>query len=695
MNVKTTVTGSLAVTLCVIVLATMLYPAMGNIQGDHTETAEYLNSGPQFALVDENGTAHTMEISLIDGEYVVTTDGTIARYLDEYVKPTQGIATAIGIGVYEAYNDDGILTSQSGVMPTAEQTLDQFRSEALANNTDVTMGTYQLWNFYQYTLTKIMGFTVMGNTDSQYMMGNGVVNGSRVNTGTTSSAYTRSTSNATAECLFIENAWGNINDYVGDVNFYNMTMNAGNTLGGKPVANVVSTLTSTVTLPTSKGVIGKIYLTSEAFGVPKTTGSNVTAGQGINDYVSQANGYTVLGVGGRWTSTATAGMSCFFADNPLNHSQDRFTTRLAYVIDDRISTRTFAYKITFDETNTTTTISNVQVLEDGELKSKMPTGTALNGYWSFGEDGYGPFGCYYACINRYDGANTDDATEQRISTGKGEIGYILDPNNLHQTLAGTTFDGTQYNVMLIIPTVYWYCDPDTKELYIGSEADSFDGITMRAYAHEYTIDDTVITGNPVKEVQYDSIPIVIGSDSMTILYSSGDVKIKNTSGTENVGSANDTLILTITDGTLDYGNTQGNIRAYAVSEGEYSLIQIPTVQTAEGLLMMDLYDERTRSAGFIFDGTTLTVLDPQNYISGEVIGNTVELDTGAMRIEYTATTEWDDGMDSKDMSILAPNDVTVEYTINGVSDNMMKILIAIGILALAGVLIFAIRIIRF
>ena len=698
MSVKLTVMGTLAVTFCVILLATMFYPAIGNIQGDHTETAEYLNRGPQFAYVDDSGTAHTMEITLVNGEYIVTTDGEQARYLDKYYRQTNGIATAIGIGVYEAYNDNGVLTSQSGVKPTTAQTIDTFRSQALANNTDVTLGTYQLWNFYQYTLTKIMGFTVMGNTDSQYMMGAGLTNYSGViDTGTTSSAYTRSADTGkNAECLFIENAWGNVNEFVGDVMFYNRSMSAGNTLGGKTIANVDNTLTETVTLPTSSGPIGTMYLTSEAFGIPKTKGDYSTAGMGLNDYVSQKTGNMLVGVGGRWTSTTSAGMSTFFADNPLTHSQDRFGARLAYVIEGRVSPNLFAYKITFDETDNVTTITDVQVLERGNLVSKMPTGTTMNDYWSFDENGYGPFGCYYACINLYDGPNSDDITEQRISTGKGEIGYILNPNDLHRTLTGTAFDSTQYNVMLIIPTVYWYCDPDTKELYIGSEADCFEGITMRAYAHEYTINENVITGNPEIPVQYDSIPIVIGSDSITLLYSSGDVKLMLEDSTIDIGSADDTVTMTITDSVLDYGSTKDNIKAYAVSDGDYSLIQIATVKEDTEYLMIEVYQDRTRSAGFVSENDTdLTVLDPENYISGEIAEKSTTLDTGAIKVEYTAITQWADGEDRTEMDVLVPNDVIVEYTVKGISDNMMKILLAIGVLTMAGILVFAVRMMRF
>ncbi len=83
----------------------------------------------------------------------------------------------------------------------------------------------------------------------------------------------------------------------------------------------------------------------------------------------------------------------------------------------------------------------------------------INPFWQFDKDtGTGPFGTFYAAINLMnDGKayDTDDQTEKRRSTSVGYIAYVLDPYDLNKTLAGNPFTQDLYNVMLMIPTVYW------------------------------------------------------------------------------------------------------------------------------------------------------------------------------------------------------------------------------------------------
>ena len=458
MNVKSSVTSVITIAIAIILVVTIAVPVIGSLQGG-TEQVTYTNDGAYFKLVGNDGTIHTITVSEDSGNYIVTTDGIQTRTLEMYTPVSYGIADAIGIGVYEAYNNSGVLTSMSDVSPTASQTIDTFRTQALAGNTDVSYGTYQLWNFYQYTLVdKIMSWIVMGNTDSQYMMGTGITSGTKTNTGTTSSAYQKSTSSSTAESLFIENGYGNVNEFVGDVSFSNRVMDAGNTLGGNAIASVERVNTTTITLPsTTSEYITQIYLDGDGFGVPKaTSSSSTTAGAGINDRVYTNTGNTLLGVGGNWYNSGLAGLSCFTASYDFSYSNNYVGSRLAYVIPATGSVAAdYGYVMTLDST-TQTTVTDVQVLENGSLVSKMPTGTTLNSFWDFDTaTGIGPFGSYYAAINLSSGANADDSTETRLSTNKGEIAYLLDPNNLHKTMGGTTFTPSLYNVMLIIPTVYW------------------------------------------------------------------------------------------------------------------------------------------------------------------------------------------------------------------------------------------------
>ena len=106
--------------------------------------------------------------------------------------------------------------------------------------------------------------------------------------------------------------------------------------------------------------------------------------------------------------------------------------------------------------------------EDGKatsLTQRYRTSDSLDGinsFWQFDKDtGKGPFGTFYAAINLMDSGKAyeaDDKIEKRRSTSVGSVAYILDPNNLTKTLAGNTFTTDLYNVMLMIPTVYWTSD---------------------------------------------------------------------------------------------------------------------------------------------------------------------------------------------------------------------------------------------
>lgn len=94
---------------------------------------------------------------------------------------------------------------------------------------------------------------------------------------------------------------------------------------------------------------------------------------------------------------------------------------------------------------------------------------ANSGSWAFDEDGYGPFGSFYAAFN--------PAQNNRM------IGH-LDPDDLTRLVDGTSIAGQRYNVMWCLPTVYWLTDSNGN-LILTDDPDT--GGT--AYAH--TIDGHV------------------------------------------------------------------------------------------------------------------------------------------------------------------------------------------------------------
>lgn len=725
MNSKTAFSGIIAVTVAVIMVMGVMVPSLSSMMDDGTHEnviyTNYTNTGTPFALVDSSGVAHAISVGIDNGELIVTTDGTDAGGLDLYVPQSTGTANAIAIGVYEAYNDSGVLTSQSGRTPTASQTLNTLRTQALAGNTDNEYGTYQLWNFYQYTLMKMMGLTVMGNTDSQYMMGTGKAGGASASqTGQTQSAYQKSTGYAVPESLFVENGWGSLSEFVGDVLFTDRVISAGNTLGGNAIAQVEGVNITTVTLPSTNNGILTMSMDSDTFGIPLTSGSTTTAGEGINDYVCSGTGNRLLLVGGDYGATTRAGLSYFQADTILSGSGDFVGSRLAYVMTDApVQTADYGYVITFDTTSGQTIISNVQTLENGSLTDKMPSGTTLNSYWDFDTTtGVGPFGAYYVAINLSSGANADDSNEARLSTQKGEIAYRLNPNNLHQTLAGTTFDPTLYNVMIVIPTAYWYSDPATNKLYIGSSADKFEGITMVPYAHNYTIDPDVDTGNPPRQIDYASMNIAIGEDSIVKLYANGDVKLITSVDSILMGTAvvGTDVTFSITDSVLTYGSdTQTGMKAYLSSTGTMVMAQNPYIANGLDIIIgeytkgLPTNNDGTIDIGYCASGdfegfgdsNVIAILDPSvNPVSTTVTVNATDLETGAYQIESMQfiSTYGDESTSTATYTyFLAPASFTAKTGEEGTSssDGMLGTLISvIPLVTLVGIVLGAITLWR-
>lgn len=97
------------------------------------------------------------------------------------------------------------------------------------------------------------------------------------------------------------------------------------------------------------------------------------------------------------------------------------------------------------------------------------------GSWKWTDDGYGPFNSFYAAFD-------PDNSNVMIAH--------LDPDDLTKTTAGESIEGAGYNIMWVIPTVYWYTDNDSLVLTNDPDAGGF------AYAH--TFDFTVNDNKPVQ-----------------------------------------------------------------------------------------------------------------------------------------------------------------------------------------------------
>jgi len=311
-----------------------------------------------------------------------------------------GHSPAIMIGVYKAYNDNGVIVSQPDRTATTKLTAANWVSYANAGNTDVSMGTYQIWNYYMWTLYRIMGWTVLGNMDTHYMMGNGVIGYENYVTGSTDSAYTKSINNSSIS-LFIEDPVGGPLELIGDIDALSKTtISAGNTLGGvSDFSNVVNTLSEHYSYPASDGWITTIYTSPELFGLSKTTvsgsyppyepgngaygtsGSKPVNSNHIPVWVGGRNPGGITDVG-RYNLNTMQSNGYTWASAVATHS-----SRLSYVVTDSSFTvpdgadKDYAYIMSYDKNGT---IQNVQSIEDGVSTSFMPTNTVLNPYWGFG-----------------------------------------------------------------------------------------------------------------------------------------------------------------------------------------------------------------------------------------------------------------------------------------------------------------------
>ena len=735
MNFKNSVGFIVAIAVCVVIFASCLVPAVLSVT---EEKATYRNTGSYFATAGGEDT-HTIIVSASGNSFIITTDGKTDRTPSFGTYNPGGVrtASAIAIGVYEAYNDDGVLTSQAGVTPTASQTIDTFRTQALNGNDGNTIGTYQLWNYYIMTLYHMMGLTVLGNTDSQYMLGTGVITDNLQENGLTTQPYTVGATNTDSTSLFIENSWGNVWEFVGDTVTNNRVLLAGNTLGGRPISNIDNKLVGTydITLNANGSLITGINLTTgEGFGIPYSTDVSVTTipidGNGINDGLWSNTGLRILNVGGGKAGSGNGAGLFAWSNNPnTSITNNAIGSRLAYVMTDYEPTSTdYGYVITFGENGNT--ITGVQALIEGVLTDKNPTGTTLNSYWDFdSETGIGPFGSYYAAINLSDGANTDDETEARLSTQKGAVGYILDPTDWTKTLAGTSYTSGEYNIMLIIPTVYW--GANDGKLYMSNSPDTFssvEGLEMAAYAHTYTVDPAVDTKNPMTT---SSASLAIGEDSIVRLYETGDVYVIKSNGMTKIGQASgdNTVTFTITGTTLGYtigttDYTESNYLAYIADKGNYVYAQNPFVvpdtdiiiiggyaydlEVKDGDDVNDLVDigycasgvMDSESENYLAVTATLNPVSNHGYTVTEtdITVNLTEVKTNLNQVNSVLfTTAWDDSGTDKGDSVatytyfLVPEEI--HYSNPSFVENSMWIvlLILVGTISIVAVVVAIVR----
>ena len=257
----------------------------------------------------------------------------------------------VGFGVYEAstttVDGETILTSTSGTTPLVDEIRATFRDYANNQLVDVygsgDTGYAMVWNFYQWELYKYCALAVMGTWDSQsiangstygrspYYDTPGLLDQSGPYAGTLASSNSGYTQ---PEKVFIENAWGSVNDFVDGIIFsdrqYYIDQSAVPTdvTTGTYITHISASLPST-------GYGSSPSTTAQTWGMPTANGGSVSSG--LYDFVMSGTGICVLHVGGFSNTNSSGcqgyGLSYVGAGNALSYSYKHLGARLAFVFD--------------------------------------------------------------------------------------------------------------------------------------------------------------------------------------------------------------------------------------------------------------------------------------------------------------------------------------------------------------------------
>jgi len=277
------------------------------------------------------------------------------------------IRAFVGLGVYESTmtkkGGKDILISQSDKAPLKNKSVSEFRDLANNLNTGTYNGEYMVWNYYQWTLYKMMGYTVMGTKNSQLAIGQGATllgsGGTGITTGKgdvqgpywgglnkdSTGSYTNGKN---ASKLFLENTWGSYHDLIDDVWIGNGQMHVGQ--------NSIKVLKNHILHPTLDGqdaglndnqeIVSDAKFSYNPNGewmryIVKTSSDPqiwdfpIEFSQGsytpIGDAVQYRTGYQTLCVGGHYDAQDKGGLNRMNIRNGFGEGKYDIGTRLAYI----------------------------------------------------------------------------------------------------------------------------------------------------------------------------------------------------------------------------------------------------------------------------------------------------------------------------------------------------------------------------
>lgn len=162
-----------------------------------------------------------VEIPKVYWDFEATQKGYKLRISDEkFNKTCDCYAHKVGgvekdfiyVGAYLGHLSNGKIRSISGVTPTSDLNIADFRSGAQVNGNG-----YQIWNWFTMTLIQILFIIAYKNFDSQSALGVGIANTTlRLTGGTNTKGFIYGNHNSTEQVCFIgiEDAWGNLSQYI-------------------------------------------------------------------------------------------------------------------------------------------------------------------------------------------------------------------------------------------------------------------------------------------------------------------------------------------------------------------------------------------------------------------------------------------------------------------------------------------------
>ncbi|WII07067.1 InlB B-repeat-containing protein [Methanomassiliicoccales archaeon LGM-RCC1] len=310
-----------------------------------------------------------------------TDDGVSPQLMEARAHTIDGqIRPYLGLGVYEASQSGSSLVSQSGKTPLNNKSVAQFRDMVNNLNTEATneTGEYMIWNYYQWTLYKMMSYTVIGTKNSQLAIGQGATllgNGANSGPMTTglgddqgpywgglnsdgSGSYKDGKHSVK---LFLENTWGSYHDLLDDVWIGEGQLHAGQNSIGNIIDHILYPSTSgtdaglndnqelieNAIFPNpSKEYMLPIQSTSsnpEYWDFPTSVNENKKNYLPIGDNIQYRAGYQTLCVGGHYDGQSAAGLNRMNIRNGFGDAKSDIGTRIAYV--------TYGGILTYDETS--------------------------------------------------------------------------------------------------------------------------------------------------------------------------------------------------------------------------------------------------------------------------------------------------------------------------------------------------------